>query len=221
MTDTGFFGDPIPKDRMAIGYGRKSGPPDKPNAPPYWGQTSWLVMGSGGMTSTVVDLRRWIEAMESGKIIDRAQVRRFMFSPGALFTGGDMFGFEIISAFGNDSLMIIITNANDPAARDPKFRQLAMDLATLVRPPPAPYVIGVQFEVEDDGRVMVRQAVPGEAAEAAGLKAGDVIVSVNGAPIGSEPLVALRPLLNDPRPIEFEVVREGEKVSVTVVPRKR
>ena len=32
-----------------------------PNIPPNWGPTSWLVMGSGGMFSTLDDLRRYYE----------------------------------------------------------------------------------------------------------------------------------------------------------------
>ncbi|MGD8375236.1 MAG: serine hydrolase domain-containing protein, partial [Acidobacteriota bacterium] len=50
MVDTGFFGEPYPEDRMAVGYGDDTS--GEINAPPYWGPTSWLVMGSGGQVST-------------------------------------------------------------------------------------------------------------------------------------------------------------------------
>ncbi|MFT5154692.1 MAG: hypothetical protein ACI841_004700, partial [Planctomycetota bacterium] len=37
-----------------------------PNTPKNWGETSWLVKGSGGMVSTVYHLQRWLLAMRSG-----------------------------------------------------------------------------------------------------------------------------------------------------------
>jgi len=34
MKDTGFYGEPIPEKRMAVGYGMRSN--GEINAPPYW-----------------------------------------------------------------------------------------------------------------------------------------------------------------------------------------
>ena len=67
MKDTGFFGDQIPEDRIAVGYGFKKS--SEPNSPPNWGKTSWLVMGSGGQVSTLSDMLRWETIMKSGEIL--------------------------------------------------------------------------------------------------------------------------------------------------------
>jgi CubicO group peptidase (beta-lactamase class C family) len=92
MKDTGFFGEPYPEDRTAIGYG-----PSKDgtiNAPPYWGKTSWLVMGSGGQVSTALDMWRWVQAIYGGKILSPASLDRYGDGQGIL-SGGDMNGIEI------------------------------------------------------------------------------------------------------------------------------
>ncbi len=67
MVDTGFYGDPVPAERLAVGYGPLSD--GEINAPPYWGETSWLVMGSGGQVSTAGDTVRWLTAMRDGRIL--------------------------------------------------------------------------------------------------------------------------------------------------------
>ena len=67
MESTGFNGDPVPEERLAVGYGSLSD--GKINAPPYWGETSWLVLGSGGMVSTTGDMLRWMKAIRSGDIL--------------------------------------------------------------------------------------------------------------------------------------------------------
>ncbi len=59
MTRTGNHEDAeqFPDDQFAVGYGAQS--VGALNIPKYWGKTSWLVMGSGGMQSTPMDLFRW------------------------------------------------------------------------------------------------------------------------------------------------------------------
>jgi CubicO group peptidase (beta-lactamase class C family) len=128
MKDTGFFGDHYDLDRMAIGYGLKTD--GTINAPPYWGKTSWLVMGSGGQVSTAMDMWRWLQAIYGGKILSPESLRRYG-SPGIL-AGGDMYGFEIVYAGNHRSCMIVMSNSACRETR-PALRRLTESLARLVR----------------------------------------------------------------------------------------
>jgi CubicO group peptidase (beta-lactamase class C family) len=72
MTRTGFYGETL---RLAVaefaaGYGQSS--VGLPNIPPNWGPTSWLVMGSGGMFSTLADMERYYAAIDSGRLLTGA-----------------------------------------------------------------------------------------------------------------------------------------------------
>jgi CubicO group peptidase (beta-lactamase class C family) len=130
MQDTGFFGAPIPPERLALGYGfKKDG---TINAPPHWGKTSWLVMGSGGQTSTLRDLRRWHEALYAGKLLDAERLRYYFPMPGAFLNGGDMYGFEIYYTQGEKEQLFVVTNSSENRARRRAVEALAHDLAELV-----------------------------------------------------------------------------------------
>lgn len=71
-----------------------------------------------------------------------------------------------------------------------------------------------------DGGVLVLEVAEGTPAARAGLKPGDVILSVRGERVRSVQEVrrALRPY---PQPVQCEVVRKGEKVRVTIQGRGR
>jgi CubicO group peptidase (beta-lactamase class C family) len=66
-----------------------------PNIPPNWGPTSWLVKGSGGMYSTLNDLRSFYEYIYSGKVLDRQHKSYFLGESVSL--DGSMRGFELFS----------------------------------------------------------------------------------------------------------------------------
>jgi CubicO group peptidase (beta-lactamase class C family) len=128
MKDTGFFGDHYDPDRMAVGYGmRKDG---TINAPPYWGKTTWLVMGSGGQVSTAMDMWRWIQTIYGGKLLSTESQKRY--GPPAILAGGDMYGFEIVYAGNHRSCMIVMSNSASRQTR-PALRRLSESLARLVR----------------------------------------------------------------------------------------
>lgn len=130
MVDTGFFGEPIAEERLAIGYGpRKDG---EVNAPPFWGRTSWLVMGSGGQVSTLRDLWRWQQALRAGKLLEPEYVARYFGPPGAILNGGDMYGFEIYYSQDARAQFFLVTNAAEDRARRRAVEALANDLAALV-----------------------------------------------------------------------------------------
>lgn len=223
MRDTGFFGSPVPPERMAIGYGKQSG--TGINAPPFWGKTSWLVMGSGGMTSTLGDLRTFITAIREGKIVDRELSSSYLFRPGEMLAGGDVHGYEIVISLGRskNSVMLVVNNCYNGKGPNPMFKNLADDLAQMAEPQdaPPPYMIGVRFAIEQEGGVSVEGVVPDGPGEAAGLQAGDVVLALNGVPIGDDPLSVLRTWMMEGKKVEFEVVRGGKKMKLVVTPRKR
>jgi len=131
MLDTGFFGEPIPAERLAIGYGpRQDG---EVNAPPFWGKTSWLVMGSGGQVSTLRDLWRWHQALRAGKLLEPEYAARYFGPPGAFLNGGDMYGFEIYYTQGPKTQFFLVTNAAEDRTRRRAVEALANDLAALVQ----------------------------------------------------------------------------------------
>jgi CubicO group peptidase (beta-lactamase class C family) len=69
MTRTGFNGERggFTVDDFAFGAGPSF--VGVPNIPPNWGPTSWLIMGSGGMYSTLDDMAKYYEGIEKGRIL--------------------------------------------------------------------------------------------------------------------------------------------------------
>ena len=69
-------------------------------------------------------------------------------------------------------------------------------------------------------RPQVASVQPGEPAEAAGLRGGDVILSVNG----EKPIVHARVIdiirANEGKPLQFEILRDGSTLTVPVTPKK-
>jgi CubicO group peptidase (beta-lactamase class C family) len=69
MTRTGFYGEKLGLDRAQFAVGNGESAVGLPNIPPNWGPTSWLVMGSGGMVSTLPDMDRYYTAIEKGTLL--------------------------------------------------------------------------------------------------------------------------------------------------------
>ena len=67
--------------------------------------------------------------------------------------------------------------------------------------------------------VLVSSVSPDSAAEAAGLAAGDLIVSVDGEPVGSFGSFAERVRTSGGQPMEIQFARDGELHTATVIPQ--
>jgi CubicO group peptidase (beta-lactamase class C family) len=121
----------VPDEQVAIGYGDvKSG---KINSPKYWGRTSWLAMGSGGMVSTPLDLHRFITAVHSGKLLAPAQTQKF--GPGGgVMVGGDVHGFLCVHAEHGDDAVVVCSNSH--AAPGDRTSAVGMQLGQMVTGPP-------------------------------------------------------------------------------------
>lgn len=110
MTRTGNHEDceRFSDDEFAVGYeGQKAG---KLNIPKYWGKTSWLVMGSGGMQSTPMDLYRWNQAIRAHKTLSSEAARKYWH--GGVLVGGDDRGFFCIYNEGPGDMFILCSNAH-------------------------------------------------------------------------------------------------------------
>jgi S1-C subfamily serine protease len=81
--------------------------------------------------------------------------------------------------------------------------------------------LGTYFGAPNGTGILVREVRSGTAAEKAGLKAGDVIVKVNGSPVGS--LTELRQLLrdkSDEKTVSLGILRKGSEMNVPVAIEK-
>jgi CubicO group peptidase (beta-lactamase class C family) len=216
LMDTGFFGERYAEERMAVGYG--PGKDGEVNAPPYWGKTSWLVMGSGGQVSTALDMWRWLQAVYGGKLLSPDSLNHYTSPPGAILAGGDMYGFEIMYAGNQRSCMIVMSNGGTPKQR-PQLRKLGEALAALVTDRKlARFTLGVKLDVGDNGRLRIAELIPGGAAERQGLRAGDVLLKAGGKELEQNPGQVLGALLESGEPITFEMERGGQRQTVTVKP---
>jgi CubicO group peptidase (beta-lactamase class C family) len=219
MVDTGFFGEAYDRDRMAIGQGDDSN--GEINAPPYWGPTSWLVMGSGGQVSTTKDLWRWHRALGQEKILKGDFLDRYWSPPGSMLAGGDQFGFEMMGTQGPESMMMIISNTGSRGSMA-GFRALGEALAGLVNAGKGnKFSLGIRMGIEGPDKVTLETVVEGGAASRDGLITGDTILTIGGKPIGDDPMALLDPYLQSGEAISFGIERSGKKMKVTVKPDPR
>ncbi len=126
MTRTGFYGETLGLTQadFATGYGPSSA--GLPNIPPNWGPTSWLVMGSGGMFSTLGDMQRFYEAVDAGRFVKGEWLKT---GPTADVGGSDR-GFYIFHVTnGKGSRVLFLTNGK---GRRPAIRALQRGLEKLV-----------------------------------------------------------------------------------------
>jgi regulator of sigma E protease len=87
-----------------------------------------------------------------------------------------------------------------------------------------PAAVG-KYEMGDVGvmpvmRPQMSDIIPGEPASQAGLRTGDVILAVNGEKSISQPRVIELIRANEGKAITFEVLRDGQVLSIPVTPRK-
>jgi CubicO group peptidase (beta-lactamase class C family) len=219
MTRTGLHEDAerFADDAFAIGYGHDSA--GKANIPKYWGPTSWLVMGSGGMQSTPYDLYLWQQAIRSGKTLSPESAAKYF--GGGIAAGGDDRGFLCMyNDAGPENVAIVCGNSHQ--GREDLTKAVAVRLTELARGATTfPFALGIEFQVEASAGVSVARVVPGGAAERDGLRAGDVLISANDKPMRDPILPLLEPFLKTGDPIRFEIERAGQRSRVTVRPMPR
>ena len=121
MTRSGFYGETLglSADAFATGYGTRSA--GVPNIPPNWGPTSWLVMGSGGMFSTLDDLRRYYDGIAAGTLFGDGRPRA---RAGVSINGSDRGFFFARIDNGRGDQVLLMTNTETSPALQPLFREL-------------------------------------------------------------------------------------------------
>jgi CubicO group peptidase (beta-lactamase class C family) len=232
MLNTGFYGDAVPVEQVAVGYGELKS--SEPNSPPHWGKTSWLVMGSGGQVSTLPDLLRWETAVKAAKILSLESTEAFLQQHRGLAMDGSMYGFEFMHSYDPESLFLLISNSVDSRDKRQSFKELGSRLHRLINRSPAgnegesqprvassKFSLGVIMTDSGEGDVVINQIVPGSAAARDGLQVEDRLISANGNSFDKDSLSVLQPLLQDGKPIKFEVERTGRVVTVTVTPNPK
>lgn len=129
MTKTGEYGESrgLSVDDFAVGVGGSS--VGIPNIPPNWGPTSWLIKGSGGMYSTLDDLRRFYKYVRSGKVLDTEHRRRF--DSMSVNLDGSERGYELFSVYipPDRELFIFFNELKDFDRLRRLFRELNQSLA--------------------------------------------------------------------------------------------
>jgi C-terminal processing protease CtpA/Prc len=117
--------------------------------------------------------------------------------------------------------MFVLSNVGS-RQRMPGWRRLTDDFAALVlERKPSKFMLGVQLEIDDNDHVKLGAVTPGGAAAKAGLRAGDVLIKVNGKELGSKPVASLGAATQTGDPVELEIERDGNRSNVTVKPMPR
>ena len=131
MNRTGFYRDPLwEEDEIAVGYeGRTIG---KKNSPYYWPHMTWALVGGGGMVSSVSELYKWIQALQTNKVLsDKAKEKMYgpQGSPMA-YAGGNDFGFSaVVFEYPNEKNYIFVaTNSHGNMSAPFLGRQISLIL---------------------------------------------------------------------------------------------
>jgi hypothetical protein len=131
LNRTGFYRDPLwEEDEVAIGYeGRKIG---KKNSPYYWPHMTWALVGGGGMVSSVGELYKWIQALQTNKVLSE-KAKEKMYDPQGrpmAYAGGNDFGFSsVVFEYPNEKNYIFVaTNAHGNISSSLLGRQLSQIL---------------------------------------------------------------------------------------------
>ena len=218
MESTGFFGDKVPAERIAVGYGVLKS--SEPNSPPHWGKTSWLVMGSGGQVSSMPDMIKWKKAIRQGKLLSPESQKHFMTDTDMLAADGDMYGFEFMHSRDPKCMFLMISNGIDSQQKRKAFANLGRRLYRFVKAEQnnTAFSLGVMLAIDEIDGTSVNEVVPGGAAENAGLKKGDLIVSINGKPTDGDPISLLKPFLQSGEKFDLEIERDGKRITLAVKP---
>lgn len=128
MTRTGMYGmtGGLELEDFAEGYGNSS--VGLPNIPPNWGPTSWLVMGSGGMYSTLDDMLKFYRFVRGDGVLDARNSNRFRGQ--TVGVGGSDRGFYFLHAYDEGAGEIVMMMNGE--GRTEKVRALSRALENLL-----------------------------------------------------------------------------------------
>lgn len=113
MTRTGHYplAKRFPASEVAVGLGGNVW--GEVNSPAHWGETSWLVLGSGGMVSTTRDLHRWRTFLYGERGLGEEAQRKYGPRGSVLLgEGGNDRGFVTTIGARDDDLVIVCSNSH-------------------------------------------------------------------------------------------------------------
>lgn len=101
----------------------------EPNVPPNWGNTSWLVKGSGGMYSNLDDLMKFYDYIRTSGVLEPEYTRYFKGS--SVSVDGSDRGFELYSSRDDDGAdeVYLVVNMRGNSSM---FRDLSRALNRLI-----------------------------------------------------------------------------------------
>ncbi len=126
METAGFYGESlVSDDQVAVGRDGQATHGDR-NAPPYWGEVTWALQGSGGMVGSLLDLFRWKQALAACEVLSCPFVEKYKFYNPAengirYQAGGNDFGFVFVTIEleAEDGFIAFVQNNNPLGEEDP------------------------------------------------------------------------------------------------------
>jgi regulator of sigma E protease len=169
-----------------------------------------IVLAQGAEVPAYQDEPPVIGATSPGSPAEQAGIQRgdrVLTVAGSEVDTWDQFAMGIATRANRDVAMTLL--------RDGQTR------AVTVRPVPQ-----TRYEVGDIGALpdvnpSVRSLIPGDPADRAGIKPGDVVISVNGQRVVFAQQLAEAISRNADRPTDLEIRRDGAVQHITVTPEKR
>ena len=124
--------------------------------------------------------------------------------------------WRLLKASGRPEAVLEIESAGTPGADRRATR--ALPLSGLAMSDWEGNFMSLLGLKADFGAPVIEDAVPGRPAERAGIKPGDRIVAIDGAPARSPSDVAARTNAKPGEPVTFRIARDGAEFDVVVVP---
>jgi regulator of sigma E protease len=122
--------------------------------------------------------------------------------------------WRLLKSSGQPEAVVRVLRASDPAGAEPETRRLS--LAGVAMADWEGNFMPLLGLAADFGAPLIDDVIPGKPAERAGLKAGDHIVAIDGAPVRSPADVASRTNARPGAPVTFSIERDGARQDVTL-----
>ncbi|MGI9516653.1 MAG: serine hydrolase [Pirellulaceae bacterium] len=247
MQNTDSYEMDRPVTNLAIGYTRSNYGNERDDGPRRNNLFQHSVKGgpAGGGFSTVRDMLKFSLALQNDVLL-KPETRDLMLD-GKILIGPDFEYAYLFGHHGREAMRrhghnggapgisaefafypelgytyVVLSNYDEaamPVGHD--IQELVEAKALAENPQLSPsgpkFRVGIAFGRTDDG-VMVEQVIEGGPAEKAGLAAGDRIEKINGEPLQADWFNLLEKPLADGTPISFDVLRDGDSLTIEVVP---
>ncbi|MDI5890154.1 sigma E protease regulator RseP [Halomonas rhizosphaerae] len=128
----------------------------------------------------------------------------------------DEINLKLVAAIGESGELEV--QARDEATADPRTYRLPVEEWLVRQDPPRPLPSLGLTPWQPEIPAVLGQLVEGEAAAEAGLQVGDEVVAVDGDPVTDWMAFVDRVRASPGEPLDLEVLRDDERLSITVTP---